>query len=504
MLTRSQDYIEGRLQCEERIVASALLLPKAIPDLLRKVRPDHFSEPRLRCAWRLFDKMHSDGVKLTQDTILHSLLKHREEVGLDRIKELIVELPNGAHAKYYADQILDYDERDRARELLEYAALQCRNPGFSVDDILERVELRAAALRAKPTTGTPALKPVGVGDIITRNPALRPVVIDGLLRSGETANLIAASKVGKSFLAVGLAWSIATGRPWLGHEVEQGRVLILDNELHRETLASRLDAVARAMQIDFQEHTDDIEVLSLRSLGIDLLSLQHKLSIEPGRYKLIVFDALYRLIPDGTSENDNAQVMRLYNKLDELAAAWQTAIVVVHHSSKGDQTSKAVTDVGSGAGAISRAADTHLTIRPHDQDGLAVLESVCRSFKSPEPVSIRYEYPCWDVVAVKAELRKPKASNKDKQRQADEEANTAVLAALDKRWGSESQVVRRTGMGWARIAKAVNRLAKLGALETKRVKRNGKRVEIHRAKADFASGNETEKAGFANDFKGFS
>lgn len=475
MLTRSEDYIESRLQCEERIVASALLLPKAIPDLLRKVRPDHFSEPRLRCAWRLFDKMHSDGVSLTQDAILHSLLKHREEVGLDRLKELIVELPNGAHAKYYADQILDYDERDRARELLEYAALQCRNPGFSVDDILERVELRAAALRAKPTTGTPALKPIGVGDIITRNPALRPVVIDGLLRIGETANLIAAAKVGKSFLAVGLAWSIAAGRPWLGHEVEQGRVLILDNELHPETLASRLDAVARAMQIDFQEHADDIEVFSLRSLGIDLLSLQHKLSIEPGRYKLIVVDALYRFIPEGTSENDNAQMMRLYNTLDALAAAWQTAIVVVHHSSKGDQSSKSVTDIGSGAGAISRAADTHLTIRPHSQDGLAVLESVCRSFKSPEPVSIRYEYPLWEAVAVEPELRKPKATHDDKQRQNDQEVDDAVSKLIADRWLSVAELRGKLGMGAERITRSINRL---GAVSKRtKSKKTGKKSE---------------------------
>lgn len=475
MLTRADDIATGRLECEERIVASAILLPRFIPKLTAKLRPEHFSDPRLRCAWRVLDTMNANNKALTDDAILHELIKRREDVGLERIKELLVEIPNGAHADHYADELIDHAMREKVVELCDFGALQCRNPDLSVDDILERVELRAAALRAKPTTGTPALKPVGVGDIITRNPNLRPVVIDGLLRIGETANLIAASKTGKSFLAVGLAWSIATGRPWLGHQVEQGRVLILDNELHPETLASRLDAVARAMQIDFQEHADDIEVLSLRSMGIDLLSLQHKLAIEPGRYKLIAVDALYRFIPQGTSENDNAQMMRLYNKLDELAAAWQTAIVIVHHSSKGDQAGKAVVDVGSGAGAISRAADTHLTIRPHSRDRLAVLESVCRSFKSPEPVSLKYEYPLWEAVAVDPELRKPKATHEDKQRLADQEVDVAVSKLIADRWLSVAELRGKLGMGAERITRSINRL---GAVSKRtKSKKTGKKSE---------------------------
>lgn len=480
MLTTAADHADTQQQAEERFIASAILLPKHIPDFLRQVRPEHFSDPELRCAWRVLDKMHADGIKLTTDAISHQLVKHREQVGLARIQELLVELPNGAHAQYYADQVIDFAKREQIRSLVEYAALQCRNPDLSVDDILQSVELRAGALRAKPTgNGSTVLQPIGVGDIITRHPELRPVVIDGLLRIGETANLIAASKVGKSFLAVGLAWSIATGRPWLGHEVEQGRVLILDNELHPETLASRLDAVARAMQIDFQEHADDVEVLSLRSMGIDLLSLQHKLAIEPGRYRLIVVDALYRFIPQGTSENDNAQVMRLYNKLDELAAAWQTAIVVVHHSSKGDQAGKAVTDVGSGAGAISRAADTHLTIRPHNQDGLAVLESVCRSFKSPEPVSIRYEYPCWEAVAVEPELRKPKASHDDKQRQNDQEVDGAVSKLIADRWLSVAELRGKLGMGAERITRSIIRLgAKSRRVKSKNTGKKSERFSL--------------------------
>jgi hypothetical protein len=258
------------------------------------------------------------------------------------------------------------------------------------------------------------------------------------------------------------------------------------------------------MQIDFEQHTDDVEVLNLRSMGIDLMTLRHKVAIEPGRYRLVIVDALYRFIPLGVSENDNAQMMRLYNTLDELAHAWQSAIVVVHHSSKGDQSGKSITDIGSGAGAISRAADTHLTIRPHDEDGLAVLECVCRSFKSPDPVSLKYEYPVWHAVTAAPVLKRSGSSRDDKQKQQDDEADVKVLDAIKTKWGSESEIVRRSGMGPQRVGRAVHRLHSSGSIEKKRVKRRGVPVAIYRANANYATPPQPEKVDFTNDFNAYS
>ena len=54
---------------------------------------------------------------------------------------------------------------------------------------------------------------------------MRPVVVEGVLRHDETCNIIASTKVGKSFLGGNLAWCIATGTPWLSRKVKQGKVL---------------------------------------------------------------------------------------------------------------------------------------------------------------------------------------------------------------------------------------------------------------------------------------
>ena len=57
---------------------------------------------------------------------------------------------------------------------------------------------------------------VNIATLIVDHPKLAEPVIDGLLRRGETGNIIADPKRGKSWLAYGLILSVATGDPWLG------------------------------------------------------------------------------------------------------------------------------------------------------------------------------------------------------------------------------------------------------------------------------------------------
>ncbi|MFH1922221.1 MAG: DUF3854 domain-containing protein, partial [Planctomycetota bacterium] len=94
----------------------------------------------------------------------------------------------------------------------------------------------------------PDVVPIPLGELVTRYPDLRTPIIHGIARAGETINAIAPSKAGKSWLAWALALSIALGKKWLGRfAVERGRVLIVDNELHPETIAWRGKTVAQAM-----------------------------------------------------------------------------------------------------------------------------------------------------------------------------------------------------------------------------------------------------------------
>lgn len=356
---------------------------------------------------------------------------------------------------------------------------QAEESGITYGDWEEPNEGQAGE-RAAPSGTDPCI--VSFGEMVRQFDSLRPVVIEGLLRETEVANVIASPKVGKSYLVGSMGLSIASGRPWLGMDVAEGEVLFLDNELHPELTTSRLRAIARGMEVDERTLDNMVQVLSLRGRNVDIHTLgQFFEKIDHGRFKLVVIDALYRLLPSGISENDNAAMTSLYNRFDEFAAKLGSAIVLVHHSSKGDQSSKGVTDMGSGAGAISRAADTHIAIRPHEQEGLAVLEAVTRSFKQPAPLSIRWEYPLWQAVTTPPVLRRTNTGQDSRDREADRSA-VELFSREPQAWLSYSQVRNQLGFGKDRVERLLKRLSELGTIETTKEERKGDSITVYRLK----------------------
>lgn len=322
-------------------------------------------------------------------------------------------------------------------------------------------------------------------------PSLREPVIEGLLRVGEVANIIAPPKTGKSFLAGGLAWCVATGRPWLGRNVLQGKVLLLDNELHPATIANRLERIAHDMQIEHSQRVG-VDVVSLRGRLTTIDRLAHSVDIVPNQYLVVIIDALYRMLPRGVSENDNAAMTNVYNELDNLAEKWQAAIVIVHHSSKGSQGDKSVTDIGAGAGSIARAADTHIAIREHESEGHHVLEARTRSFATPEPISIKYKYPIWNATTLAPAVRRPTRHNAEAQQQLDNLAKTELIKAIPINGEiQQSDLVESVGWGKERLKRIASQLIKEGAIaRTERIVGSRERVFYSRAELKTESRSE--------------
>ena len=251
----------------------------------------------------------------------------------------------------------------------------------------------------KPTadaagTGQADDGPVSAEELLDGYTSLRPVLIDGYLREGEIMNLIAAPKTGKSWFVLALALHVVTGRDWLGHACTSGKVLIIDNELHRETSAQRLGLVMKAMGVGRGEVRDRLDIWNLRGRWKSVEEIGSRAEAFRAKgYKLIIVDAFYRALPRDTDENDNGAIASVYNMMDVFAQKIGCAFILIHHTSKGNQSMKSITDVGSGAGSQSRAADTHMTLREHKDDGYLVLDSVVRSFPKQEPIVLKKAFP---------------------------------------------------------------------------------------------------------------
>jgi len=279
------------------------------------------------------------------------------------------------------------------------SALSAQGYGQAADDT-RGVDLSAFITERPPSPTNPVEpSPLPVRDLVAAYPQLRPPVIHGLLRAGETMNVIASPKTGKSWLTLDLAIAVATGRPWLGrYQTEPGPVLIIDNELHRETSAHRIPKVAQARGVAMREINERIHVDNLRGRLRDIFTLAPYFeALEPARFRVIVLDAFYRFMPAGGDENDNGTMANIYNRIDAFADRLGCCFVLIHHSTKGSQSSKSVTDVGAGAGAQSRATDTHVVLRPHEEEGVVVLDAAVRSWPPIDPTCLRWDFPVWSV-----------------------------------------------------------------------------------------------------------
>jgi hypothetical protein len=93
--------------------------------------------------------------------------------------------------------------------------------------------------------------------------------------------------------------------------------MLIDNELHHEDIAHRIPEVAEAMGLSPVDYRGWLKVVFLRGdlRGIpDLTKIMEK--TPHGEYGLIILEAFYRILPDGTSENDNAGRTHLVRAFD--------------------------------------------------------------------------------------------------------------------------------------------------------------------------------------------
>lgn len=190
-------------------------------------------------------------------------------------------------------------------------------------------------------------------------PELAPPLIDGVLRQGHKLLLAGPSKAGKSFALIELCVAIAEGRPWLGFNCAQGRVLYVNLELDRASCLNRFKDVYGAAKIP-PKHLSNIDVWNLRgkSKPMDQLApalIRRALKTRP---IAVIIDPIYKVITG--DENSADQMAKFCNQFDRVATEVGCAVIYCHHHSKGAQGGKRSIDRASGSGVFSRDPDAQL------------------------------------------------------------------------------------------------------------------------------------------------
>ncbi len=158
-------------------------------------------------------------------------------------------------------------------------------------------------------------------------------VIDGVL--SHLSLLWGKPGLGKSFVAISMAASVGSGRPWLGRKVQEGRVVYVVGEGGAEAVARRLRAALDEWRVD---PSADPVPIDLVTPGVDLTAGSDELRELVGEDppKLIVIDTLNRCFVG--DENKQEFMGRFVRSLDLLREAYPgCCVLVVHHANRNEE-----------------------------------------------------------------------------------------------------------------------------------------------------------------------
>lgn len=266
-------------------------------------------------------------------------------------------------------------------------------------------------------------------------------IIEDICPEGVT--LVAAKpKSKKSWIALGLALSVALNRPALGKlAVDPGRVLFLDLEGNERRIQGRARAILGNAS---QPWPENFHVFTEWTKGDECISrLEQWFQVFPDT-RVVVIDLLAEIRPPMDPKGDRYQYDReLLVLLNKLAERYGVAIIVIHHTrkAKGDD----VFDEVSGTLGINGAVST-LWILSRAQDGHVVLSMTGRDLVHDEPLALRWDgYQCSFVIEGSAsEVAIGEERRQVLELLSDDQAWTPkqIAADLGKSVGAIQQVLR--------------------------------------------------------------
>jgi len=260
-------------------------------------------------------------------------------------------------------------------------------PQYLTSEYLSSVDqatLPAAAVPAKrgdaPADAAPPKRPFRLLSLDELEAIPPPTfLIDDLLPASALAAVYGPAKLGKTFVVLDMALSVASGRPFFGHQVRKGTVVYVIGEgrtgmgqrwrawkaAHGVSYGVRFHVLPRAVQLLEPRH---------------MVEFRKELDLLDEAPALVVFDTLARCFVGG--EENSARDMGLaVNALDALKEQTGATVLVVHHTNRAGEEER-------GSGSLRGAVDTMMALK-EENDSLTLTCVAQKDAAQFAPISIR-------------------------------------------------------------------------------------------------------------------
>ncbi|OQW99343.1 MAG: hypothetical protein BWK73_50640 [Thiothrix lacustris] len=212
-------------------------------------------------------------------------------------------------------------------------------------------------------------------DLLTPTPI--KWLVSGVLEAGVLAAAFGAPASGKSFVAIDLALSVASGRAWNERGVNQGSVVYFAGE-GKAGIKRRLKAWIQRNP-ESQELIAEHFYLSDRACNLpNEAALVLDTLAEVKNLKLVILDTLQRTMEG--DENSTRDMSAYVMALDVIKAAYpEVVVLVVHHTGHGSA------DRARGSSVLKASLDAEISVSKDDA-GVITLKS--SKAKDADPAAI--------------------------------------------------------------------------------------------------------------------
>lgn len=259
----------------------------------------------------------------------------------------------------------------------------------------------------------------GIGDFFENKPLPLDFVFPGLLTQ-SVGVLVAAGSTGKSFLAIELAMTVASGEDMFDlfderDKIKSGPVAYIALEDPLDVFWTRIHSIANYIRDQCDEakyneilksmqnvHLHELYGAGYRPMDSDDLTASAHFrqtidQVQKQGARLVIIDTYSRFLA-GHSESDNAIASTIVSIVEQLCKATGAAVLILHHTNKASQFSGEQGNQGAarGASALTDNARYQMnmwTMTPLDADRYGVLEEDRRGFVFAEATKANHMAP---------------------------------------------------------------------------------------------------------------